>query len=571
MLKVKTTKPFTLTLLATSLLMMASASQAKTLQEVIKENIYTSPYVEQAKYQQRSDASAIDEARAGYFPKVDVSFGSGREHTYYTNGVKVDKTLNRREGALTVTQMLFDGFQTRSEVARETAAADASAWKLSSETDRVALEIARAYLNVYRRTQLMRLAEENLAKHQNIYEQIRQRSQSGVASQAELAQAESRLSLAQANTVSARNNLSDVKATYQQIVGQPSDDDVTFPDFDGAWLPPSVDDAVTRAIDNNYVLKSATSDIDEAQAQIRSRESAYLPRVTVELGRTWNNNIDGIEGKDSDYQAMLKVNYNLFNGGADKARHMESVEQLGKAKAIRDQTYREVVESMQLSWSAYEWLSQQVPHYQDQVKAADQTRELYKQQFNLGQRSLLDLLDSENELFEARNSLVNAQSDMRLAQYRILAASSSLMTSVESPDAAPQQAATETAQPEDSVQGSVDHSMDQGDQEVLASVEGWRQAWQSRDVDAYLSHYASNFAPEKGSYAAWEKDRRSKLTYPQWIELTIGEPQVSMVDGKAIVRFDQHYKANHFEDNVVKELTMEQENGEWKIVEERSI
>ncbi|MFB9887490.1 TolC family outer membrane protein [Balneatrix alpica] len=553
-------KRFSQTLIALAVAGSATV-WAKPLPEVVKEAVQSSPLVEQARFDKQTFEQAVKEARAGYLPSLDLRMGIGREHTKDRAGQSINKTLTRRESELALTQVLFDGFGTQAEVARQEARADAAAWMLAGETERVGLEVARAYLDVYRERELLRLAEENLTKHQSIYDQIQIRRQSGIASQAELAQAESRLALAQSNTIAARNNLKDVEARYQLMVGQAADE-VSFPDFNSALLPASIDAAVEMALENNAILKAATSDIGEAQAQIETRNSLFMPRVTFEAKTSLDKNLDGNEGRNSDWEAMVRLNYNIFNGGADRSRQQQAREQLSKAKAIRDQTHREVTETMQLAWSAYELLGEQVNYLDRQVGSAQQTRELYKQQFNIGQRSLLDLLDSENELFEARNNLLGAQAAYRLAQYRILAASSKLLASMDD-----QSFTASTAYVSDPVEAQpVDASADY--QEVMAAIESWRQAWAGQDIDGYLAQYSSEFKPSKGSVDVWQAQRRKAVSSPQWIQVDITEPAVAVVDTMATVSFTQSYKANHYSDVVTKQLRLQKENGEWKIVEE---
>lgn len=108
-------------------------------------------------------------------------------------------------------------------------------------------------------------------------------------------------------------------------------------------------------------------------------------------------------------------------------------------------------------------------------------------------------------------------------------------------------------------------------QSLLKTVEGWRAAWSGQDVDSYLSFYSPDFAPDNMSRKSWEQQRRQKISAPKWIKVELGEPQVAIVDSRAIIRFEQNYSASGYQDKVVKELEMDKENGEWKIVKETSL
>lgn len=191
------------------------------------------------------------------------------------------------------------------------------------------------------------------------------------------------------------------------------------------------------------MLKSAAADINAAENERSSAQSSYYPRVTLELDGNWNNNLDGedgiagtgafrtdVGGYNNDLVAMVRVRYNLFAGGKDLAREKEAAYKIGEAKEIRQRAYREVVEGVNLAWNAYEMLTPQKDYIREHVKAAKDTQVAYTQQFNLGQRTLLDLLDTENELFEARKDYLQAEFDEIVAKYRVLNATGRLLDSL---------------------------------------------------------------------------------------------------------------------------------------------
>lgn len=125
--------------------------------------------------------------------------------------------------------------------------------------------------------------------------------------------------------------------------------------------------------------------------------------------------------------AMLRLRWNLFNGWRDDARKRQTAHLINEAKSIRDNTRREVDESLALSWNAYKALDSQIPYLKQHVDASQETRDAYDKQFGLGKRTLLDLLDSENELFQARRAHTEARNKRLFAQYRILAGIGALM------------------------------------------------------------------------------------------------------------------------------------------------
>ena len=125
------------------------------------------------------------------------------------------------------------------------------------------------------------------------------------------------------------------------------------------------------------------------------------------------------------------MRYNLFRGGADMARRRQTAHLINEAAELRNRTCRQVVESVRLSWAARESLARQLGSIQRQVNFSQRTRAAYEKQFTIGRRTLLDLLDSENELFLSNQDLINAKVDHEFASYRILAAMGRLIDSLQ--------------------------------------------------------------------------------------------------------------------------------------------
>lgn len=240
--------------------------------------------------------------------------------------------------------------------------------------------------------------------------------------------------------MSARNNLLDAKAQYVKVVeSEPVDLIQPVPDAD--MLPKDLSSSLNDAQQNHPILKSAANDIRAAENERSSVQSNYYPQVSLELSGNWNNDIGGedgvsnlasqnVGGHNNDLLAMVRVKYNLFAGGRDLAREKETAYKLGEAKEIRQRAQREVVEGVNLAWNAYEMLAPQKEYIRDHVVAAKDTQSAYAQQFNLGQRSLLDLLDTENELFEARKDYLQTEYDEIIAKYRVLNATGRLLDSL---------------------------------------------------------------------------------------------------------------------------------------------
>ncbi|MBV1787226.1 TolC family outer membrane protein [Marinobacterium sp. D7] len=411
---------FKQSMLAVAVLVAVSGTtSAATVQQVVADNLAENPDVARAIETYRAVVKEVDQAKAGYYPTVDATLGYGYEWTDKDQGVQ-DVELNRREAHLNINQMLFDGFATPSEVKRQRARMASAEAEATDTAENYALQAARAYLELLRRDQLVKLAKETLYNHVKIYDQIKRRSESGLGTLASIQQAEGRLALAEVNTLAAENNLLDARANYQRVVGQEPPAELEQLMDDALPIPGSFEEALAAANENHPVVGIAQNDVEATYAQRDAAKSRMYPRLDLEVERRWDENLDGIEGDDEDLTAMLRLRYNLFNGGADKARIRQTEYQIGEAQQVQRDSMRQIKQSLELSWNAYEILGRQIEHLQQHVDSSEQTRNSYQKQFDIGQRSLLDLLDTENEVFTAKNQLAEAQLDQQIAKLRIL-------------------------------------------------------------------------------------------------------------------------------------------------------
>ena len=409
-----------------ALLTFSASVTAQTLPGAVQLTIDENPEIQTAKSERLAVEQEIDQAKSSYFPSVDLNAGYGYERSNNPvtrrgnpDGKKRNVDYDRTELSANLRQMLFDGFATHSEVKRHRARTDARAYTVFGQSEITALEAVEAYINVLRRQDLLQLAKENLAIHQQTNDQIALRAERGIGKKADAQQSLGRVALAETNVKSEEGNLYDAETGFQRVIGvlptqlEPAPDPIDS-------IPASLDAAIEEAINNHPILKSANSDIESAFAQHDTAASPYYPRVDLEAGYSWNNNLDGIPDKNEDLTAMVRMQWNIFKGGKDTARRNETAYRINQAKNIRDNTYRQVVESMRLSWTAYQTVKNQMIFFKRHSDASIKTNKAYQGQFNIGQRTLLDLLDSANEMFQAKSAYVNSLYDQQFAMYRVL-------------------------------------------------------------------------------------------------------------------------------------------------------
>jgi len=409
----------------------ASFVQAQSLPEAMQKALDVHPEVQAGVNSRIAADYNLRAAKGGYLPRVDVLAGYGREGSdtpssrVTTNGWD---TMNRGESSVRLQQMLFDGFATSSEVGRQQATVNSRAYSLLNTSERTALTVAQVYLDVLTRREMVRLAEDNLKSHERIFDQIRLRTTRGVGRMADMDQAEARLAQARNNLLTEQANLADAQTNYLSAVGE-MPDQLSPPQGFIALMPANLNEARQQMIENSPVLRSAESDIAAAEKQYQTAKSSFYPRFDAELGRTADNNIGGEQGHNNSWEAMVRMRFNLYSGGSNKADLESKSYQANQALDIRNNALRQLNEEVGLAWNAYNNANAQLPIAQQYVDRSNSVRTAYQQQFSLGERTLLDLLDSENELFTAQQRLVQIKNQQLYTQYRIKADMGQLLKS----------------------------------------------------------------------------------------------------------------------------------------------
>jgi adhesin transport system outer membrane protein len=192
-------------------------------------------------------------------------------------------------------------------------------------------------------------------------------------------------------------------------------------------FPATLEEATNIALLQHPTLRSANADIAQARAQHDAATSTYYPRVDLEIEKTFDDNINGLEGKNENLQAMLRMRYNLYNGGKDRANRNRTASAVQQSAEIRNNTRRQTIENLRYAWDAKQLIGEQLKYIKQHIKLTHETLEGYRKQFSLGRRSLLDLLNTEDEYISALRSLVESESEHTIAEYRILNGMGSLI------------------------------------------------------------------------------------------------------------------------------------------------
>ncbi|WP_255199248.1 TolC family outer membrane protein [Vibrio sp. JPW-9-11-11] len=402
-------------------------SYAQTLEQAVAIALATNPDIKSAYNQFKSAVKEADASSGAYLPSLDLDAGIGYEGIEPASSTgRNDTDLTRKEATISLTQLLWDGNATLNDMDRTAAEAESVRYQLLADASDLALKITEVYLDAVKATEVLALSESNLAVHKEIYRDITRRANSGIGSTADVTQVEARIAKAHGNLLAAQNNLIDTHTQFTRLVGQ-APLGLIYPRADESKLPLSLSDALVEAFDQHPVIHISMVDVDSARYQYKQSKGNYFPTFSIEASQTWRDDAGGDRGQSEETLAMLRMRYNLYNGGSDSDLSERAAYQLNQAKDLRDNAYRQVEESLRLSWSALDLTLQQKNFLADHVDSASETVIAYQKQYRIGQRTLLDLLNTENELFEARKDYLDAHYAEQYAKYRVMNAIGNLL------------------------------------------------------------------------------------------------------------------------------------------------
>jgi adhesin transport system outer membrane protein len=306
-------------------------------------------------------------------------------------------------------------------VRRFEASAASAADQLAFAAEGAGARAAHAYLDVIRLRTLIAIAGDNEQRHRETLAQVSRLADVGKGRRADAQQAEARYALAQASLTQLRAQLTQAEAAYLQLTGQPPGKLADVGRFAHA-LPATLAAALEQALQHHPTVRAAQKDLLAAQAERDALHSRYAsPRLALEVGTSANHNLDGVQGAYGDRYAMLRLRYNLFRGGSDDARVREAEARVDAAFA----SYGE--REMREAWEALVHDRIRLPQLQRYAAASAQVVDAYRLQFSIGQRTLLDVLNAENESFAARSSEYTGSYLVTVGELRVLAAMGKLL------------------------------------------------------------------------------------------------------------------------------------------------
>ncbi len=400
-----------------------------SLSDATRVAIESNPEIGQASENREAIEFELRQALGLYMPRVDLEASTGAQllsnPSRRATGID-DEPLYPNQVGITASYDIFDGGYRQSEANRQAARVDGASFRVLERSEFIALQIARLYFEIVLQQRIIDLSRQNVAFHQTTLDNVATAVTNGRLTEADRQQAQERLSAARARVAEGTELLEAAKIEFYKYVGLPFSDP-TMPRRVGADLPDTLDVAIAAGRVNNPRVLLAGADIDAASAVVEQSKSGLLPKLSLEAGANTGYDVGGTNGVTSELQGRLVFRMNIFDGGIKSAEVQENIRRESEANLALHQVHREVEEAVRISWDRMHRQSELAAAYQAQLDASVSLVDSYEEQFGVGQRSLLDVLDAQNTRYNVQVLYETSQFSVRFAEYRLMAASGLLL------------------------------------------------------------------------------------------------------------------------------------------------
>jgi adhesin transport system outer membrane protein len=404
-----------------------------TLKDSVVSAVKQHPQIKALLNNKDAVAKAKLSALGRFFPSLDLTgeYGTQQYSSAATRSVNTDEHWrNPTEFQATLTQPIFDGFDRWHDYKREGARLTSAEGRLVDNVETVGLDAVRAHVDVVRMRKLITLAEDNIAAHQHLLDSISERVQGGAGNRADEMQAKGRVARAETTLVTYTGELRSAEAEYIRTVGT-APTTLAKPDYLPNYLPAKADQILEIALDNNPKIAVYKAEIEVAEQTKGQLESTMYPTVDAYLSSRHTDNLDGVDSWVQDNKAMLRARWNIFNGTSDYNDVRTATARVREAQNNLQDTTDDIIRQVASTWADYQSSLNQIEKYQEALQYSIESLDMYLMQFNVGQRSLLDLLDATNEVFTNRVQLETATMNRDFTVYKFLALEGQLMKTLE--------------------------------------------------------------------------------------------------------------------------------------------
>ncbi len=403
------------------------------MRQAIEIAVASNPEIIQAQMNTEAIQFERDQAQGLFFPTLDLEASAGarrlENNTRRTLGI-ADDWLYPLEAQARADWTVIDFGRRRGELLRQAARVDGASLRVVERSEFIALQVARQYLNVLLQEQVVAAAEDNARFHELLSASLSEGVDQDAISVADLQQSEERLQAAIVQREEAKQDLTNARTSLRRLTGLDINR-VVNPTAFTALMPANLEEAIGAARTNNPLVREAQADVDAANAMIMSSRGNLYPRIGVDVTGRIGEDIDGFDGETNDVIGRVYLRWNIFNGGIKEAEVQEMVRRASEQRYRLHDRVREAEEDVTNAWTALETQRNVGEALQRQAAVSDDLLLSYRRQFDIGRRSLLDVLDAQNTRFNTQVRLATSNYSELFASYQVLASTNRFLDSLQ--------------------------------------------------------------------------------------------------------------------------------------------
>lgn len=395
----------------------------ESLNDTVQEAISKNPQIQEASLNLKASMHELEVAEAGYKPTLDVRAEEGRERTNSPANERELKIYNEEQVSIVGKYNLFAGFETRYKISEKSESVELAKNQLNEKANKIALLTTQVYLDVLRKKELFEITHTNYQLHLDTLNKVTTRVRAGDGYESDVKQTESRVDLARLNSIIAKKNYEQSQINYRRLLLDiPNVENMNKPiisyEEDLKMQKTSSDDEIKKAHNQNFQIKIEESKNKISDYLFKQQESKYYPTVDLEVSKNYNDNIYGIKGRDDSSKIAVVLNYNIYNGGADKASKLAALKRHEMTLKSKEDTKLTTEESLRISLLQYNILTTQTTLLESQLKHLERTIELYDKEYQNSKRTIIDVLNVKQEYNYAKSQEVNTVYDKLLTYYQ---------------------------------------------------------------------------------------------------------------------------------------------------------
>ncbi|MCP5365969.1 MAG: TolC family outer membrane protein [Hyphomicrobiales bacterium] len=398
----------------------AEPAWGENLTEALAQAYQNNPTLLARRARLRATDEQVPQALSGWRPTVSLSGDAGLSHVESNQATVRTQNREPRSASLSVSQPLFSGFRTVAATSAAKNSVQAERARLMATEQSVLLDVATAYVNVVRDQAVVELNRNNEQVLTRQLEATRDRFEVGEITRTDVHQAEARLARAKADRIQAEGNLEASRAAYENVVGtKPGTLERPAP-IDG--LPGDLSSAVKAAVSGNPNVVATFYDEQGALDSVRQVRGELLPSLSLDGSASRAYDASSDTSRSDNYVAKLSLNVPLYQAGAVYSRLRQARQTAAETRQSGHQARRDATEAATRAWEALQTAKAQTQSFNAQIEAAKIALDGVQREATVGSRTVLDVLDAEQELLDAQVSLVRSQRDETVAQFELRSA-----------------------------------------------------------------------------------------------------------------------------------------------------